>query len=261
MKTFVWVAIAVAALMVWSGKGNSDLTQEELLNNKAKISAELATVKTDTVNVISPDTIPDLQNCDLCDGTGYITHADGHKTPCPYHGSQVQLEELQDKFMTLSEKMAVQQKYGEDLYTYLLDQQEKQKLIIKPEPQKAPIPDKQLKKTSCPCGCRHDVVNCNCRASCPGKQLPAYTYVTAKKPIIQRREITVTQPLPPVVKEQTIEKKTTVLTPYPSSELRQTTTTYSSNIPRIARFRSRTKSCGIFGCNSSRRGYIGWRRN
>lgn len=259
-KVFVWTALIVGGLFIWANKGTSELNKEELLDNKAKVSAALATVKPDNTPSVSPDTapntVPDLQDCNLCDGTGYVTHADGHKTPCPYHGSQVQLQELQDKYMTLSEKMAVQQKYGEDLYKYLLDDQEKQKLIIKPEPQKAPTPEKQLKATFCPCGCNHNVANCNCRVSCPGKKLPAYTYVAVKQPAIERREVTTITPLPPETK--------TPLTPYTPPQAQQKTTTtyqYQYNQPRktTTTYRSRSRSCGIFGCSSRRGGYSRWR--
>jgi thiol-disulfide isomerase/thioredoxin len=31
----------------------------------------------------TPDTTPDEDDVEQCDGSGYITHGDGHKTPCP----------------------------------------------------------------------------------------------------------------------------------------------------------------------------------
>jgi hypothetical protein len=33
----------------------------------------------------TPKPHPDVDKC-ACKGTGVITHGDGHKTPCPYHG-------------------------------------------------------------------------------------------------------------------------------------------------------------------------------
>ena len=31
----------------------------------------------------TPDTTPDEDDVEQCDGSGYITHGDGHRTPCP----------------------------------------------------------------------------------------------------------------------------------------------------------------------------------
>lgn len=245
MKTLVWAALIIGGIYLYTNRTSGGLTQEELLNNKAKLSAELATVKPEgTVlpNITPDNNVPPLNECNLCDGTGYITHADGHKTPCPYHGSQMQIQELQEAVNDLTDRVSVHKKYGEDLYAYLMDQREKQKLLIRPEPQKAPVPDKQLKATFCPCGCKHNVANCTCRASCPGKRLPAYTYTTQKPVVQQRQETTVRTPL----------------TPFSPEMAPRTTTTYY-NTPQRTTFKSRTKSCGIFGCSSRSRGFSRWR--
>jgi len=34
-------------------------------------------------DIVGPD--PDPKKC-ICGGSGFITHGDGHKTKCPYHG-------------------------------------------------------------------------------------------------------------------------------------------------------------------------------
>jgi len=44
--------------------------------------------------VVIPMEDPDPAKC-ICKGTGIITHGDGHKTPCQYHGVNKQL--LKDK--------------------------------------------------------------------------------------------------------------------------------------------------------------------
>jgi hypothetical protein len=41
---------------------------------------------------VTPDVVgphPDPKKC-ICGGSGVIVQGDGHKTPCPYHGSKVQ---------------------------------------------------------------------------------------------------------------------------------------------------------------------------
>ena len=40
---------------------------------------------TPTPDIVGPNEDPD--KC-VCKGTGVITHGDGHKTSCPYHGSK-----------------------------------------------------------------------------------------------------------------------------------------------------------------------------
>ena len=47
--------------------------------------------------VIVPMEDPDPAKC-ICKGTGIITHGDGHKTPCQYHG--VNKDALKDKKLT-----------------------------------------------------------------------------------------------------------------------------------------------------------------
>ncbi len=49
--------------------------------NKAR--SEILKDDTPIPDVIGPD--PDPNKCP-CGGTGFITHGDGHKTKCPYHG-------------------------------------------------------------------------------------------------------------------------------------------------------------------------------
>lgn len=50
------------------------------------ISVSLAMATLDSVTPdTAPEPNPDPAKCP-CKGTGVITHGDGHKTPCPYHG-------------------------------------------------------------------------------------------------------------------------------------------------------------------------------
>jgi len=66
--------------------------------NKSKRAFDEAEAKIFTTPkppvVIVPMEDPDPAKC-ICKGTGIITHGDGHKTPCQYHGVNKQL--LKDK--------------------------------------------------------------------------------------------------------------------------------------------------------------------
>jgi hypothetical protein len=66
--------------------------------NKSKRAFDEAEAKIFTTPkppvVIIPMEDPDPAKC-ICKGTGIITHGDGHKTPCQYHGVNKQL--LKDK--------------------------------------------------------------------------------------------------------------------------------------------------------------------
>jgi len=44
-----------------------------------------------TPDILGPD--PDASKC-VCKGSGVITHGDGHKTACPYHGSKDSLMKI-----------------------------------------------------------------------------------------------------------------------------------------------------------------------
>jgi hypothetical protein len=55
----------------------------------------LGTKPTPDDEVVGPH--PDADKC-ICGGSGWITHGDGHKTACPYHGSKKsRLKKLQEK--------------------------------------------------------------------------------------------------------------------------------------------------------------------
>jgi len=52
-------------------KESFDKAEEEVLGDKP------------APDIVGPD--PDPKKC-ICGGSGFITHGDGHKTKCPYHG-------------------------------------------------------------------------------------------------------------------------------------------------------------------------------
>jgi thiol-disulfide isomerase/thioredoxin len=56
-----------------------------VINEKVSSSIDI-----DDTDKKSPD--PDIDKC-ACEGTGVITHGDGHKTPCPYHSQKDDDEE------------------------------------------------------------------------------------------------------------------------------------------------------------------------
>jgi len=57
--------------------------------------------KTPTPDIVGPN--EDADKC-VCKGTGVITHGDGHKTPCPYHGSQEKMENMIFKQLPILEE-------------------------------------------------------------------------------------------------------------------------------------------------------------
>ena len=66
-----------------------DKAEEEVFKTKPK------------PDVVGPD--PDPKKC-ICGGSGWIIQGDGHKTPCPYHGSKSQkleyhIKELDDNII------------------------------------------------------------------------------------------------------------------------------------------------------------------
>lgn len=131
-----------------------------------------------------PDTIPDLANCPICKGTKFQTHADGHKTPCPYHGTSLEelFEEIENLSLRLTERDSKLELLQHDLIATRNKLNEIDKLTRQPQ---LTVSNRtqynqpaQLKKTyldvrnqGCPCGCRHSLGNCTCRASCPGKAI------------------------------------------------------------------------------------------
>lgn len=131
-----------------------------------------------------PDTIPDLANCPICKGTRVQTHADGHKTPCPYHGTSMEelFDEIENLSLRLTERDSKLELLQHDLIATRNKLNEIDKLTRQPQ---LTVSNRtqynqpaQLKKTyldvrnqGCPCGCRHSLGNCTCRASCPGKAI------------------------------------------------------------------------------------------
>lgn len=224
------VAVIVGFFLLKDTKeANSDISQAEYLRIKADLAHNLASeITSKPVNPdLEPDNnvIPELANCPLCKGTKQITHADGHKTPCPYHGNAN--EELEDAIMNLSARIADKEKQFFELIADVKDTKGKLALIDqnhKVEPQT------KLIANSCPCGCNHLVKDCNCAASCPGKQLEVYKQVAIISP--ERRE----------VRQERREERTpikTVLPPYP-----------------IIRTQSYTIECSNGYCSSTRRPII-----
>jgi hypothetical protein len=172
---------------------NYPLVKAELAHNLA-----LMDVNSPEITPDSPDKIPDLANCPICKGSRVQVHADGHKTPCPYHGTTA--EELSENLMNLS-KMIAEMREEDEFYKHSLEkrldvidrvhiQRNETKPIVKPavqQPNKSVIT--RTVANNCPCGCQHQVANCNCRSTCPGKQLPAYTQVVVNKPLMRKRMV------------------------------------------------------------------------
>ena len=152
MKNILIIGAVLFGLFFISQKGKQE--GADLNRIKADLAHNLVyTSQNDVDPIPNPDDkIPDLKDCPICHGTRIQVHGDGHKTPCPYHGNQeVEIPKIELPLVTI------------------------------PPPSR---PKVIAKATHCPCGCNHNVSNCNCRATCPGKKLPAYTYVTVKKPVI-----------------------------------------------------------------------------
>jgi hypothetical protein len=83
---------AVFLLFGASGCGQSILGNVDIVDIvdttdwSPTISVSLAMATLDSVTPdTAPEPDPDPAKCP-CKGTGVITHGDGHKTPCPYHG-------------------------------------------------------------------------------------------------------------------------------------------------------------------------------
>ena len=67
-----------------------DETHVNATDWSSTISVSLAVATLDNDNPVpppddTPEPNPDSDKCP-CKGSGVITHGDGHKTPCPYHG-------------------------------------------------------------------------------------------------------------------------------------------------------------------------------
>ena len=77
------------------------------------VSLGLATLANETAPDVVPDDSPaphpDVDKC-ACKGTGFITHGDGHKTPCPYHAKSA--ERASCKCDTKSTYCNCKNKYG-----------------------------------------------------------------------------------------------------------------------------------------------------
>ena len=202
------IAAVIGAFFLYNSdkKANSGLDEATYLKAKAELSHSLAQeTALQPIPTPEPDinVIPELAKCPLCKGTKKITHADGHQTPCPYHGNAN--EELEDHIMELSARIAEKEK---DFLTVMADlKATKGRLALIDQAHK---PETKLVANSCPCGCSHLVKDCNCAASCPGKKLDVYTTVSVSKPILspEMREIR---------QERRIERTPikTVLPPYP----------------------------------------------
>jgi hypothetical protein len=110
-KNNSWLIIAAIIVGVTLNKVNTDAKIQLNEDQYLKIKAELAhtLVEQTTFKPVDPipqpvipnNEVPELADCPLCKGSKIITHADGHKTPCPYHG-----EQLQNAIMELSAKIA-----------------------------------------------------------------------------------------------------------------------------------------------------------
>lgn len=180
------IVIVIIGFFLLKDKKESEgqVTKQELLDIKADLAHNLALHT--TLKPINPDikpddnVVPELANCPLCKGSRFITHADGHRTPCPYHGNAN--EELEEAIMNLSANLAEKDKQLAILIADikatkgkldLIDQHHKQETVTK------------LLPNACPCGCNHLIKDCNCVASCPGKKMEVYTKVTttASKPV------------------------------------------------------------------------------
>ena len=68
--------------------------KQEISSSFNKAETKVFGVKPNPDDVVGPD--PDPDKC-ICGGTGVITQGDGHKTPCPYHGSKIQKLEYKIK--------------------------------------------------------------------------------------------------------------------------------------------------------------------
>lgn len=64
-----------------------DQWKKEIANAFDEAQTKILNI-TPTPDIVGPDEDPD--KC-ICKGTGVITHGDGHKTKCPYHGGKTSL--------------------------------------------------------------------------------------------------------------------------------------------------------------------------
>lgn len=63
----------------------ASVEQMQIVISDAFDKSEIAILEKDPDIVVPDGPNPDVTKCP-CKGTGFITHGDGHKTPCPYHG-------------------------------------------------------------------------------------------------------------------------------------------------------------------------------
>lgn len=92
-KSVIVVTSIAVVLSLFSMAAPSDGAAEaepmaSCINWVPTVSVQLAVASLRADNVPSvPDLVPhpDVDKCP-CKGTGFITHGDGHKTECPYHG-------------------------------------------------------------------------------------------------------------------------------------------------------------------------------
>jgi hypothetical protein len=105
-----WLVIAAIIVLILlfnrNNKADNDLTKEQYLKVKAELAHELSQHKVNKPiipNIVPDDKTPELANCPICKGTKWQVHADGHKTPCPYHGSSQKIITL----TTFSDKLDV----------------------------------------------------------------------------------------------------------------------------------------------------------
>jgi len=192
MNKWLLIGVAVFAFFYLMPKKES-LSEQNNNLIKAQLAHALALTDSQTKPIDKDDDkIPSLADCPLCKGTKIQIHADGHKTPCPYHGTTT--EELLQKHMDLSELIAEMQEEDKAFKIQMANKLDEIDIahkqpnppIIKPIPNHPYTVAPQVVSNNCPCGCKHTVANCNCRSTCPGKQLPAYTYV-ANKPVMRKK--------------------------------------------------------------------------
>lgn len=182
-KLLIIGAIIVGFFLLKKEPVSSDDNYNQI---KAELAHNLALTETDSPNITpDPDNkIPDLATCPICNGTRIQVHGDGHKTPCPYHGATT------EDLMVILGKMEEQNALFKDKLNDRLDQIDKDQVQLKQTYQqnqiKTTTPSYRAVQTHCPCGCNHNVANCNCRPTCPGKRLAPLTYV-ANKPVVQNQ--------------------------------------------------------------------------
>jgi len=60
--------------------------KKEISNAFDLAEVKIYNIKPNPDDIVGPH--PDPDKC-VCKGSGWITHGDGHKTPCPYHAKKI----------------------------------------------------------------------------------------------------------------------------------------------------------------------------